>query len=664
MPATYGGSGGIVYSTGNPSPSYPANILPGDGIFLLVGTKPDTTPATTPVDFTFLGAFAGGSGNTGIDTGPVRVGVFFKESSGLEGISETVTITGNNVSWAVMVRYSKASNEVWDIALTGGADSTPGSGLWSVLTGTLPAGWLAGGDHALMALCIPTDVVISYPSAGPYNYTCNGGGTVTPGTVSIVATAASSSGQDIGGRVHNQAISSSTMAAGTLTYSFTSTSGTFTNFAGPMALVRIRATAPSQTPISASDTGAISVSDTASISVVTSTSDTSAVSIDESVQNLVSLTRPDAPAVAISEAVVNDVSLSRADTSSLTVTDSASIGTSSVSSDAGSLAITDTAVIAVTTIAADTGSVTITEAVNAAPSTIGSDQGAVSATDIASIFVTFTKSDAGSLIVVDEAVSVVSLSATDSINISIIETVNIFVTSSASDIVGLNVDDHASIVGPTTPKSGNDTSTVSVVDTANVGVLSSLPGLDGGEVGITEVTQIKVMLTAFDSPAVSTIETTQSTIGASVTDTLSTSVIETTQFDIEFIRNDSGALGLQEKGRTGTAQTIIDVSFVAQDTGTLVILDDAFSGDQRNASDDLLIALQDTAQVNVTGTFPKSSEDSSSVSIEDSSSTNVFTPATDPFSFDSKADYDILIGSETTNVSHISTESETVIEIE
>jgi hypothetical protein len=249
MALAYGAVGTPVYSTSNPAPSYPAGGTASRkyGYLLFVATKPDNTPATTPAGWTLLGAFAGGAGSTGIDTGPMRIGVFYRESTSVLTGSVTVTVTGNNVSAAWIERWECLTTEAFDWGITGGADTTTGA-TFSVVTSAIASGFIKTGDGLSIPAIIPTD---TNPTYGTYTLTAAGGGTIALGTITQTALLSTTSGQDMGGRaVTCLPTVTGTVGAGTLTLSIALT-GTTTNAAGPAAIVRVRALAPPTAPTSA-----------------------------------------------------------------------------------------------------------------------------------------------------------------------------------------------------------------------------------------------------------------------------------------------------------------------------------------------------------------------------------------------------------------------------
>jgi hypothetical protein len=227
----YGAASTIVYSTGNPAATYPASITRGDLLILLVGTKPDTSASTRPVgDFVYLGAYAGGGGTTGADTGPTLIEVFWKIATGAETGTQTVTNTGNSVSWVQMYRFTN-STKFWSLAIAGGTDSTTGTA-WSVTCDVNPG--ITSGDMILVGSCTPTDIAVGAQFTAE-SVSATG---ATLGSMVEVSEPQSSSGNDIGGFVFYMSCSAGTSSAAPV---ITATAGsTTTNVRGPSALIRIR----------------------------------------------------------------------------------------------------------------------------------------------------------------------------------------------------------------------------------------------------------------------------------------------------------------------------------------------------------------------------------------------------------------------------------------
>lgn len=251
MAVGYGTAGTAVFSSNNGTsvaPAYPASVASGDMCLLYVGCHPDTTTVTTPSGWTHLGTFTGGAGSQAAGTGPTKIAAFGRVAASALSGTVTVTISGNSVSWGYIERWTKAAGETWDIAITGGADTAAGTA-YSVVTSSVAAGFIANsGDGVSVVSVFPTGTLPTWSAAS--TVTAQGGGTVTPGTITQRAAPSSTVGNDIGGRVASFLPTASDQAAGTLTYANT-LSGTTTAAYGAFALVRLRAITAPTTPTSA-----------------------------------------------------------------------------------------------------------------------------------------------------------------------------------------------------------------------------------------------------------------------------------------------------------------------------------------------------------------------------------------------------------------------------
>lgn len=221
--------GTISYSTGNPTPSYPT-VAAGDMLLLFVGTKPDTAQfGSTPTGWRYLGGLSGGTGTSGIDTGPMRVEVFYRIATGSETGTLTVSHPSNNVSAAQIVRVRNATGE-WLIDWGFGNDSSAGASISA--SATMSGNTTVANDMFVTCFVTPTDNA-TYAS---HAFSQTG---ITWGTITELNEWATSSGQDMGGVICYGSASSGTSSSTTFTYTATA-SGTTTNVAGPLAAVKVR----------------------------------------------------------------------------------------------------------------------------------------------------------------------------------------------------------------------------------------------------------------------------------------------------------------------------------------------------------------------------------------------------------------------------------------
>lgn len=236
----YSASGGTTVS-----PAYPAGVLATDAVLLFVGQKPSTAnggTVTTPTGWTLQDALtgAGGYGTTlGADTGNTNLRVYSWDApvAGQTG-TRSVTLSGNGVSWAFIVRIPTGGGAISYGSADGQQTATPGTSMAVALANGATATNFEAGDKAIWAMCIPTDVTT--PSQfSAQSITASG---ATFATATELNEPDSQTGNDIGGYsayAHVNSGSSTTAPTVTVTVG-----GTRTNVRGPVVLVRVREAAP------------------------------------------------------------------------------------------------------------------------------------------------------------------------------------------------------------------------------------------------------------------------------------------------------------------------------------------------------------------------------------------------------------------------------------
>jgi len=234
----------------NIAPAYPAGILATDVVLLFIGQKPTAAnggTVTTPTGWTLRDELlaAGGYGtNIGADVGNTNLRVYSWNTpvAGQTG-NLTVTLSGNNVSWAFMVRVPTGGGAVSFGTADGQRTTTPTSPMTIALTDGATTTAFQSNDLAIWAMCIPTDVTTPTQFSAP-SVTATG---ATFGTAVEINEPDSSTGNDIGGY---SAYASVTAGSSTAAPSVTTTvGGVLTNVRGPVVLLRVReAAAPPADP--------------------------------------------------------------------------------------------------------------------------------------------------------------------------------------------------------------------------------------------------------------------------------------------------------------------------------------------------------------------------------------------------------------------------------
>lgn len=131
MGLSFVAAGTSAPGTGSAAPDYPAGLLAGDKILLLVTSKYPPNVPDTPAGFALLGRYQGGAGASGVDAGQVFVSVFARDADGSEAGTINVTVPSGNVVLARTYAYrSSVAGAAIAAAAVGGSDNT-GAGNWS-----------------------------------------------------------------------------------------------------------------------------------------------------------------------------------------------------------------------------------------------------------------------------------------------------------------------------------------------------------------------------------------------------------------------------------------------------------------------------------------------------------------------------------------------------
>ena len=221
----------LASATALPVP-YPASIVNGNPLVLLVGTKQYDSVIATPAGWIALGEVTNGTTATGTDTGSVKMAAFAREAVGGETGNLTVTISGAAVSssYGSIYRYTKAANQSAVFALATGTDAAAGTS-WSVTYGSDPG--ITSGDHLVLGGVWSTDAADTISASALAATSATIAGIVAAGDQNPRIT----TGNDLGGNTNHCNCTAGTAAAAPV---WTATHTLATNNAGSAVIVRIR----------------------------------------------------------------------------------------------------------------------------------------------------------------------------------------------------------------------------------------------------------------------------------------------------------------------------------------------------------------------------------------------------------------------------------------
>jgi len=169
MTVAYVNAGTVVEGTTPITPGAPASLVDGNGIFIVRALKPSTAQLTNPAGWTVVGQNSGGAGSQGVDTGPTRVGIYFREKSPAWSAMPSLAATGSPNSAAAMAfQFSKDLGKVWEFENRNGTynSSSPGLSL-NVITSAID---LRVGDWVCTAVSNHSDT----PSWSLQSYVATG----------------------------------------------------------------------------------------------------------------------------------------------------------------------------------------------------------------------------------------------------------------------------------------------------------------------------------------------------------------------------------------------------------------------------------------------------------------------------------------------------------
>lgn len=229
MTVAFASVGGSVVGSTSVAPTYPSGIVAGDLLVLAIINKYPSNGPTTPSGWVLASQGSGGAGASGADSGSIYSSVYYRIADGTEAGSLSVTITGGNAAFALILRYTKTETN-WDIASTTGASNTPGTA-WSA-TGAVDIG-IQAGDLVLFVTAINTD---TWAWGGTRVLSAPG---VTFGSRTQRADASSTVGDDLRIAVHDYPASAGS-SSGPPSLSMTATGSDANSPAGCTVFFRLR----------------------------------------------------------------------------------------------------------------------------------------------------------------------------------------------------------------------------------------------------------------------------------------------------------------------------------------------------------------------------------------------------------------------------------------
>lgn len=209
------------------TPGLAAGMATGDGIVVVIVTKPSTATIAVPANWTLIGTNTGGAGTDGVGTGPTRVGAYFREKTAAWSSPPAFTVTSGNSTAAASYRFTKSAAAIWDTFNRN--SSYNGTTAGTALNNTPATLDLMPGDYICTALSNHDDA----PTWSAESYSASG---ITFGTLTEFAdNIATTTGNDVGGAFWGAPITAGTGTVGIQQLATASAAST-----GAIVMVRLR----------------------------------------------------------------------------------------------------------------------------------------------------------------------------------------------------------------------------------------------------------------------------------------------------------------------------------------------------------------------------------------------------------------------------------------
>lgn len=162
---SYVSAGGMTAGAANPTAAYPASPVSGDMLVMCVASRDSANSLPTPSGWTAVTASTGGVGADGVDSGPVRLSLFYKISDGTE--SGSLVITDTTTAFVAEIRLYRKTGGTWSVDnRSGNTADEPAVTAWTASSST----WtVAVNDLIVVASAINGNVNTDAPTSPAYS---------------------------------------------------------------------------------------------------------------------------------------------------------------------------------------------------------------------------------------------------------------------------------------------------------------------------------------------------------------------------------------------------------------------------------------------------------------------------------------------------------------
>jgi len=332
------------------------------------------------------------------------------------------------------------------------------------------------------------------------------------------------------------------------------------------------------TPITGSESTAISVADGSSITAGATASDTASLSVSDVATIQKNFTATDTAAISVADTSAHALASAGTESVAISVSDTGSlvIVTAVVGSESTALSVSDVAAITVAVSGTESTAISVSDQATLTKTNTVTDTTAIGVDDQATLLKTIPVTDSMSLAVSDVASVVGSavLSGSESTAISVSDVATIFKTVSASDTIAISVDDQGNKF---TDNLGSDNAAISVSDIADVQIFGTVTkaASDTAALSVSTTVSGSNSTSGNDSIALSVSESVSTAVAVGPTDSIALAVTETVSLLKQIAVTDTAALTVTEN----VTQLLKSVLVSASDTMALAVSDSGVKSD-------------------------------------------------------------------------------------
>lgn len=338
--------------------------------------------------------------------------------------------------------------------------------------------------------------------------------------------------------------------AGSQTYGLTAPTGQDPT----MIAIEVQYEASNNTPVSANDSGALTLSsEISSTSIQDSRADSGTISATESITASVQSAATDSGVISVTESVVITASQSVADSGLIGASEQIAVVVLVSATDSGAMAAVESTSSALTATLTDSGQILSTESASNSISVNLVDSGALGSTESAQQLATQQAADSGTISATEEVDIATNIEISDGGPLVSTEEITATVGTSLSETGLLSSAESASVV---LSQELEDSQAISAVETISVEVINQTNIADSGLISSSESATVSSSQTASDSGTIAASEDVTIFKEIALVDSGVLLSSESSATTVAILASDSGSLTVEETSNTEIAGVV------------------------------------------------------------------------------------------------------------